>query len=205
MAIYYGMISFMDHWIGRTLDSLEQRGILEKTLVVFTSDHGHFLGQHGLVAKGPFHYEDVIRVPFIVSLPGTLPEGRVSDGIQSLVDLAPTFMAAAGMEPPLSMQGVSQWEAWREAGSARDHALVEMHHNRGVVHLRTLVTDRYKYTVYRGHPEWDEGYDLLDDPGETHNRARDPIWVERRQALCRELIDADLRREWTPTPRVAGA
>ena len=205
MAIYYGMISFMDHWIGRTLDRLEALGLLEHTLIVFTSDHGHFLGQHGLVAKGPFHYEDVIRVPFIVAQPGTLPAGRVSDSIQSLVDLAPTFLAAAGMTPPLSMQGVSQWAAWRAAGSARDHALVEMHHNRGTVHLRTLVTDRYKYTVYRGHPEWDEGYDLQTDPGESRNLAQDPAWADTRQALLRQLIDADLQREWAPTPRVAHA
>src|SRR5690606_25581075 len=132
----------------------------EQTLIVFTSDHGHFLGQHGLVAKGPFHYEDVIRVPFLASWPGVLPEGEVSQAIQSLVDLAPTFLQAAGIEIPIEMQGLGQLPAWKQAGSARDDAIVEMHHNRGVVHLRTIVTDRYKLTIYRGRPEWGELFDL---------------------------------------------
>ena len=72
-AIYYGMISFMDDRIGRTLDTLERLGQLEDTLIVFTSDHGHFLGQHGLIAKGPFHYEDVIRVPLLAAWPVKSP------------------------------------------------------------------------------------------------------------------------------------
>lgn len=205
MATYYGMISFMDHWIGRTLDRLRELGQLENTLVVFTSDHGHFLGQHGLVAKGPFHYEDVIRVPFIASMPGTLPQGRTSGAIQSLVDLAPTFARLAGLEVPREMQGLDQLDAWRAASSARDHAIVENHHQQGAeVHLRTLVTDRYKLTVYRGR-DWGELFDLHDDPGEVHNRFDDPASRDLRESMLRKLVDADLSREPSPTRRVAGA
>lgn len=205
MAVYFGMISFMDQWIGRTLDRLRELRQLENTLVVFSSDHGHFLGQHGLVAKGPFHYEDVIRVPFIVSMPGTLPQGRTSDAIQSLVDLAPTFADVAGLDVPRSMQGVSQWEAWRDASSARDHAIVENHHQQGgEVHLRTLVTDRHKLTVYRGR-DWGELFDLQHDPDELHNRFDDPAFRDVRESMLRKLIDADLSREPAPTRRVAGA
>ena len=80
-----------------------------------------------------------------------------------------------------------------------------MHHNRNTIHLRTLVTDRYKLTVYRHHPEWDELYDLASDSHERQNRAQDPAWTDVRQALYRRLIDADLAREWAPTPRVAHA
>ncbi len=65
MAVYYGMISFMDAQIGRILDRLDALGIADNTLVVFSTDHGHFLGQHGLIAKGAFHYEDLLRLPFI--------------------------------------------------------------------------------------------------------------------------------------------
>ena len=205
MAIYYGMVSFMDHWIGQTLDKLDELGITDRTLVVFTSDHGHFLGNHGLVAKGPFHYEDGIRVPFIASMPGTLPEGARSDAIQSLVDLAPTFMEAAGLEVPPFMQGRGQLEAWKRAGSARDHAVVEMHHNRSTVHLRTLVTDRYKLTLYRGHPDWGELFDLEADPGERCNRFDDPAYAGTRAALAERLIQADLEREPALMPRVSGA
>ena len=203
-AVYFGMVSFMDHWIGRTLDQLERLGQLENTLVVFTSDHGHFVGQHGLVAKGPFHYEDLIRVPMIVSMPGTIDQGRVSSSIQSLVDLAPTFLDAAGLPPRIDMQGRSMWTHWQGNTSGRDHAIVENHHNGRAVHLRTLVTDQYKLTLHRGQP-WGELFDLVNDPNELTNLFDVAAARETRDAMLRKLIDADLDREWAPQPRVAGA
>ncbi len=96
IAIYYGMISLMDKYIGAIVDKLDALGLAEDTLVVFTSDHGHFFGQHGLIAKGAFHYEDLIRVPMIVRQPGAVPAGVESDALQSLVDYAPTFLGATG-------------------------------------------------------------------------------------------------------------
>lgn len=203
-AVYFGMVSFMDHWIGRTLDRLEQLGQLENTLVVFTSDHGHFVGQHGLIAKGPFHYEDVIRVPLIASMPGTLPQGTASDAIQSLVDLAPTFLDAAGLPKRIDMQGKSMLPSWSSGTSGRDHAIVENHHNGAAVHLRTVVTDRYKLTIWRGHG-WGELFDLQDDPRELKNLFDDPSAREVRDAMLRKFIDVDLQREPAPQPRVGGA
>ncbi|MEM1446942.1 MAG: sulfatase-like hydrolase/transferase [Planctomycetota bacterium] len=209
-AIYYGMISFMDHWIGQTLDALDELGLTDQTLIVFTSDHGHFIGQHGLLAKGPFHYEDVIRVPFIAAAPGTPgnQRGQTSAAIQSIVDLAPTFLDAAGLGPAREMQGVSQLPGWRgetDFSGKRDHAIVENHHQAGdEVHLRTLVTDRYKLTVYRGR-DWGELFDLQDDPGELHNRYDDPEYAAVKHELAMKLIQADLEREPAPQPRVAGA
>lgn len=205
VAIYYGMISFMDHWIGQTLDRLEALGELDNTLVVFTSDHGHFIGQHGLVAKGPFHYEDVIRVPFIAAWPGRIAPRGDDASIQSLVDLAPTFLTAAGVPVPLAMQGIPQIEAWTTGKPARDHAIVENHHNRATVHLRTIVTDRHKLTVYREHPEWGELFDLHEDPDELHNRFDDPAYAPLKTEMLMRLIQADLAREPAPTPRVSGA
>lgn len=205
-AIYYGMISFMDHWIGQTLDKLEELGILDNTLVVFTTDHGHFVGEHGLVAKGPFHYEDVIRLPFIAAWPDKMAGGQTSTAIQSLVDLAPTFVAAAGGTIPLSMQGINQVPAWSgQAGPPRDWAIVENHHNASeAVHLRTIVTDRYKLTVYRGQP-WGELFDLRDDPNELQNRYDDPGFTEVLALMYQKLVQADLQREPAPEARVAGA
>ena len=77
MAVYYGMVSLMDREIGRILDALDRLGITNNTLVVFTTDHGHFLGQHGLIAKGAFHYEDMIKIPMLARLPGALLPGEV--------------------------------------------------------------------------------------------------------------------------------
>ena len=87
----------MDHYIGRIVDHLASLGLAENTQVVFTSDHGHFSGHHGLTAKGPYHYEDVIRVPMIVRQPGKVPAGKISNALQSLVDYAPTFLSCAGI------------------------------------------------------------------------------------------------------------
>ncbi|MEM1026763.1 MAG: sulfatase-like hydrolase/transferase [Planctomycetota bacterium] len=207
-AVYYGMISFMDHWIGQTLDRLEALGVLENTLIVFTSDHGHFLGQHGLVAKGPFHYEDVIRVPFIAAFGDRFAPGRTSASVQSLVDLAPTFLEAAGMEQtPPAMQGVSQLGAWQGEpnAEARDYAIVENHHNDSdAVHLKTLVTDRHKLTVYRGR-DWGELFDLHDDPNELDNRFDRVEHAATKAELMGRLVQADLEREPAPQARISGA
>lgn len=206
VAIYYGMISFMDAMIGTTLDLLERRGQLGNTLIVFTSDHGHFLGQHGLVAKGPFHYEDVIRVPMIAAWPGRLPAGRVSDALQTLVDLPATMLAAAGLPVPLWMQGRSQLLTWCGVNDAgRDAIIIENHHNGAAVHLRTVVTDRHKLTIYRGRPEWGELFDLEADPHERRNLYHRPEAASLRTELLHRMVDADLEREPAPTRRVAGA
>ena len=96
IAVYYAMTTLMDKYIGVILDKLEALGLAENTLVLFTSDHGHFYGQHGLIAKGPFHtgpYEDLIKVPYIVRMPGRTPAGRRSEALQTLVDLAPSFLS----------------------------------------------------------------------------------------------------------------
>ncbi len=205
-ACYFGMISFMDHWIGRTLDHLEDLGLLDNTMIVFTSDHGHFLGEHGLIAKGPFHYEEVIRVPLLATWPGHIPAGVESSAIQSLVDLAPTFLAAAGLGTPRAMQGLAQADAWSgRAEPPRDHAIVENHHNASdAVHLRTLVTDRHKLTVYRGR-DWGELFDLAQDPSELCNLYEHEGSQGLRADMLNRLVQADLEREPAPMPRVAGA
>ena len=207
IAIYYGMISFMDAMIGTTLDTLQRLGQLDRTLIVFTSDHGHFLGQHGLIAKGPFHYEDVLRVPMIAAWPGRIPAGGRTDSLQTLVDYAPSFLEAAGVEVPLWMQGHSQLADWcgRPSQSRRQAVIVENHHNGAAVHLRTVVTSRYKLTVYRGRPEWGELFDLQADPHERQNQYDNPAFASLRAQLMQQMIDADLEREPAPNRRVAGA
>jgi uncharacterized sulfatase len=205
MAIYYGMVSFMDDQIGRILDALDRLGVADDTVVVFTSDHGHYLGQHGLTAKGPFHYEDGIRVPFIVRYPGQASPGGTSDAIQSVVDLPQTFLEICGIPAPGTMQGVSQAAVWRgEAESARTWAICENRHQPTAVHLRTFIGERYKMTVYRG---LDEGelYDLRDDPEERRNRWDDPEWRDVKLEVYAAWMQAELEREPTRFARIAGA
>lgn len=205
IATYYGMISLMDHHIGRILDALDRRGLAADTLVVFTTDHGHFIGQHGLIAKGPFHYEDMLRLPFVVRWPGRVPEDRVSGALQSLVDLAPTFLSAARQPIPGLMQGVDQLAVWQGlAVKARDHILCENRHNPVRPHLRTYVDERYKITVYR---EGDGGelFDLVNDPGEVANLWQDPDAGAVKQELLHRFLQATLAAEPTRMPRIASA
>lgn len=204
IAVYYGMISFMDQQIGRILAALDRLGVAENTLVLFTTDHGHFLGQHGLVAKGAFHYEDLIRIPMLARWPGQVPAGAVSGALQSQVDLAPSFLRAAGLPVPGAMQGVSQVEAWAGGAAARDHAIVENRHEPTKVHLRTYVGARYKVTVYRDHA-YGEMFDLAEDPEERRNLWDEPEYLPLKAELLQRFLNAELRREPTRMPRIWGA
>lgn len=205
VAAYYGMISLMDHHIGRILDELDRQGLAENTLVVFSTDHGHFIGQHGLIAKGPFHYEDLIKLPFIVRWPGKVPAGKTSDAMQSLVDLAPTFLMTVGEEVPGVMQGVSQLEVWQgRRQSVRDHIICENRHNPVMPHLHTYVDERYKITVYR-EEDYGELFDLEKDPLECNNFWDNSGANELKQRLLQKFLQAIMKAEPTRMPRIAGA
>lgn len=205
IAIYYGMISFIDQGVGRILRRLDELGIADNTIVVFTTDHGHFLGHHGLIAKGAFHYEDLLRIPMIARFPGRIPVNSRITGLQSLIDLAPTFLTVAGLPTPGDMQGVNQLPVWEgDKQEARDHVLVENRHQPTKVHIRTYIGARYKLTVYR-EETFGELFDLLNDPGERQNLFDDPAYHEVRAKVMQQFIDAELRREVSKYPRIAFA
>ncbi len=205
MAVYYGMMSFTDHAIGGIVNTLDRLGLAEDTLVVFTTDHGHFLGQHGLIAKGAFHYEDMVRVPMIVRRPGHIPAGRTSSALQSLVDFAPTFLSAAGLEPPGLMQGIDQLPVWYgQEDAVRDHVLVENRHEPTRVHLRTYIDQRYKITIYRN-ADYGELFDLEEDPDEHTNLWANPEHAALKSRLLHRFLQAELQREPTRMPRIWGA
>lgn len=204
MAVYYGMMSFMDREIGKILDRLDALGLTENTLIVFTTDHGHFLGQHGLVAKGPFHYEDMLRIPFAVRWPGKVRAGAVSSSIQTLLDLAPTMLDAAGVAAP-PMQGLSQLEHWQgKAPPPRDHALCENRHNPLAPHVTSYIGARFKISVYRTE-EHGEIFDLETDPGEVNNLWTDPGSTRLRATLLQKMVQAIQAAEPLKSPRVAQA
>lgn len=205
IAVYYGMVSFVDHCVGRILDRLEALGLADDTLVVFTSDHGHFFGQHGLGAKGPFMYEDLVRVPLIASMPSAIPAGQKSSALHSLVDLAPTFLSACGLPVPRSMTGSNQWPAWTSSSpDIRDHVIVENRLNPYRLNQRTYIDKRYKLTVYC---EQDEGemFDLEKDPGERDNLWNQPAYESLKCRLLQKYCQAELRKEPVLMPRVSSA
>jgi arylsulfatase A-like enzyme len=204
IACYCGMISFMDEHIGRILTELDRRGLSGNTIVLFTTDHGHFLGQHGLNAKAIHHYEDLLRIPFIVRWPGRVPSGAVSPALQNLVDLAPSFLAAAGLEIPGAMTGVNQLEAWVGGASARRWSVTENHHGNRRFHMRSYVNQTHKITVYRGGDDG-ELFDLDNDPGELRNLWHDPASAGLKGRLLHEFMQATLQSEPERMPRISYA
>jgi len=204
MACYYGMVSFMDREIGRILDALDRHGLAANTLVVFTCDHGHFLGQHGLIAKAIHHYEDLLRVPHIVRWPGAVPAGQVSRALQNSVDLTPTFLSAAGLAVPGAMSGLNQLPNWTRNHAVRHWSITENHHGTSHFHMRSFVTERYKITVYRD-GDGGELFDLEEDPCELRNLWHDPAAAALKGTLLHQFMQATLQSEPMRMPRIAGA
>src|SRR5699024_10088251 len=108
-ASYWAMIDLIDDQVGRMLEALEKTGQLKNTIVIFMSDHGEMLGDHGIYLKGPYFYEQAVNVPLIISLPGTVQENKRSKALVELVDLAPTLLEACGIDKYEAMQGKSLW------------------------------------------------------------------------------------------------
>lgn len=205
LALYYGMVSMMDKYIGKILDKLEELGLAEDTIIVFTTDHGHFVGQHGLIRKGPFHYEDLIKIPFIVKYPGFVPENKVSHSLQSLVDLAPTFLSICGIKIPYDMTGIDQTKAWYDENKKlRDHIICENHHEPTTIHLKTYVDERYKLTVYYNQT-YGELFDLKEDPKELNNLWDNKEYKELKSELLLKYIWAELGKEPMWMPRIKQA
>ncbi len=186
-AVYYGMVSLLDAQIGRVLRTLDETGLSDGTLVVFASDHGEYLGDHGFCGKG-FHYDSVIRTPLILRGPG-IPAGQRIDGIASTVDLAPTLLDWASVPVPDTVQGISMRAALTDGKALpRDAALTENDDDFVPMRARTLTTRDWKITLYAG---CDDGelYDRRHDPHELRNRWRDPQCFQIRQALLATLAD----------------
>lgn len=196
---YYAMVSLVDDEVGRILATLEEEGLAESTIVVFTSDHGELLGDHQLLRKGPFLYDCSVRVPLIVRWPGVVPGGLRCEELVQWVDLAPTVLEAAGIDRPRSYQGQSllpllrgeqvQWRDWAlsQYRSSGDPA------NPGA-HLTMLRHDRWKLITHHGAPSTarqrdGELYDLENDPGELVNLWGDPEHREVRLELAERMLD----------------
>ncbi|MHB9131283.1 MAG: sulfatase family protein [Armatimonadota bacterium] len=188
-AYYYTLVRLIDQQMGRILEALDRTGQAENTLVIFTTDHGELLGDHGLWMKGPFHYEQLIRIPMLLRWPGGFSGGQRVQSLMSQVDLVPTMLAAADLACPDDSDGVNLLPLLRgETACARDAALVECVDDPRKLRLKTIVTEDRKLTWYAGSREG-ELYDLARDPGEKVNRWDDPAYAHDRAQLLGRLLD----------------
>jgi arylsulfatase A-like enzyme len=186
---YDGEIRFVDHHTGRLLKGLEQRGLLSNTLVIITSDHGEEFYDHAQDNHGRTAYEEVVRVPLIFWWPDRIPAGSTSDALVGLIDLMPTILDVAGLEPPPGVQGRSLAALLRDPSAPWSPRPLLMQVISKMFEIEAMRDGSLKYIRYaRGAREGQEElYDLATDPLERSNL------VEQRQARVaslRKTLDA---------------
>jgi len=206
-AAYYAMIGLVDEQFGRILAHLDARGLRDDTIVIFTSDHGEMLGDHGLVLKGARFYEGLVRVPLIVSWPGHVPDGRQSKALVELTDIAPTLLKFADIAVPDHMQGRSLdgvLAGETDAASHRDHVRCEYFDAVAMpdgTSATMLRTDRYKLVMYHNHG-LGELFDLEADPWEHDNLWESHEHRSVKMDLMQRSFDAAIMAMDKGPPRV---
>ncbi|MFS0726641.1 sulfatase-like hydrolase/transferase [Paenibacillus sp. 1P07SE] len=199
LAKYYGMVTMIDDAFGLILDKLEARGLLDDTIILFTSDHGEMMGRHGLIGKNELLQDDLIRIPFLAYAKGQFPPRTVPHPLL-LTDLFNTILELAGGAAREQLDSLSFAPLLR-GGDQPPRAEVVMQHHGATINLnviRGIRTERYKY-VFRPH-EIDEFYDLAEDPWERNNRIGDPqvrevIWELRERLLAWAKRTADFAHD----------
>ncbi len=193
MALTAGMITMIDDQIGRLVEVLKDTGQYDNTVIIFTSDHGDYLGDFNLLLKGSLPMPAITRVPMIWSDPATR-QGARTDTLASTIDISASILERAGMAPYNGMQGQSFLASLDGTTPHRDEVMIE--HNDGgarmgfeqAARVRTLRTKDWRFSTYAGE-DWGELYDLNADPRETHNRWSDPDLAEVKAALSLRLIE----------------
>ena len=197
-AAYYAMIKLIDDQVGRMLAALEETGQRENTVIIFMSDHGEMLGDHGLIQKGCRFYEGLVRVPLIWSWPGVTQPGLRSDALVELTDMAPTILELTGQPLPERMQGRSLapiLTGQSPPDHHRDFVRCEYYDALDLsdgTFASMFRESRYKLVVYHGH-NLGELYDLQEDPAEFNNLWDDPAHQLLKLALLQRSFDAAMR------------
>ncbi|MBB5791128.1 sulfatase-like hydrolase/transferase [Jiangella mangrovi] len=186
MAHYYATITHLDHEVGRMLDLLRRRGLYDDTLIVFTADHGEYLGFHHLLLKDGPMYDPVVKVPLLAKFPGQRRRGEVSDALASLVDVAPTVLAACGVAPTTPLPG----QDLGDPAAGHDHVLAEDRRH-GVAGMVRTGSHKLLWSDAAG----EALFDLAADPYELTNLVGDPAHGDQlrrmREAAARwALYDA---------------
>jgi uncharacterized sulfatase len=175
---YRACTSFMDAQVGRVLQELDKLKLTENTIIVFMSDHGYALGEHGWWQKMML-FEPVCRVPMIIAAPGTSKIGATARGIVESVDLYPTLAELCDLKAPDSLAGKSVIGLLKNPDApGKTAAFTQLNRPRQEIVGRSVRTDRYRYTQWKEGKEGAELYDEQADPGELTNLAKDPAHAQ---------------------------
>jgi len=197
IAEYYAMISHLDSQIGRVVDKLKEKNLLENTIIIFASDNGLALGQHGLFGKQNC-YEHSVRVPLIFFGPG-LPKGIISKANAYLFDVFPTICGLLNIEVPASVEGKSLIKAMKDSSEMIRNVMYFAYND----NQRAVKKDNYKLIEYvlEGKHVMTQLFNLKEDPWEMSNLAHDPEYKEKLKEMRKNLIQLrdswdDERTEW---------
>jgi len=196
---YLASISLVDDNIGKLITTLRDTGQLERTIIIFNADHGEFLGNHGLLRKTSVHYDETLRVPFLLRLPAQLGAGRRVPGLVELTDICPTLLGLLGLPKHHGIQGIDWSDALhtgKEIGREDIYAdMFDMTPQRfgeasgpfGAV--RTLRTRDWKLNIYpTASRQYGQLFDLQHDPDESHNLYGDPAYRDMREEMLWRLL-----------------
>ncbi len=190
-AYYYANVEMIDKQVGEILDTLEARGRMDNTIIIFTSDHGDNLGDHGLSQKWA-PYEEVTRVPLIISAPEKFAGGRQVDELVQLFDLGPTILEWAGVTPDPTFEAISLNPALEGQGfDGRAHVFCEQGGDvnlTGASFVTMVRSDTHKLVHYQG-ADFGQLFDLQADPGERRNLWDDPAAAQVKADLMTTLMN----------------
>ncbi len=192
IALTYGSIAMIDDGVGKILNTLKKTRMADNTMVIFTSDHGDYCGDHGLILKGPAHFRSVINMPLLWRIPD-LTQTSVSNSLVSTVDLPKTILKLLGIKEryhPEPMQGRDITQILRNPNEkVREQILIEHDEELAkdmIMRLRTLVTENHRLTLYDGYEDYGDIFDYKSDPDEINN-----LWnsdKELRNTLLEKLL-----------------
>jgi arylsulfatase A-like enzyme len=210
---YFASIALLDLEVGRILEALEEKGLTEDTIVIFTSDHGDMLGDHNLLVKGAFFYDPCVKVPLIIRWPQAKSRLRTPQLVQ-IHDLAATLLSAAGIPQEDLQQNMPESRTLESLIHGEDKAVHEFaiccYRNSGIndrgiywdppIHATMIRDERYKLNVYHADPLSNremqgELYDMPEDVNELHNHWEHPAYKDVRMNLTEKLLDWMFRQE----------
>lgn len=210
-AAYWAMVDQIDDNVGRIVDHLKKIGQYENTIIIFTSDHGESLGDHGIYLKGPYCYENGVHIPFIIHWAGHILSGVTRDALVEMVDVAPTLCEAAGIKAPVSFQGRSflrlvtdvQTQDYHRSSVYCEFYNSNINHRNPLAFLTMVCDGRWKlvkvHSSEKENVSGSELYDLETDPGEHNNLYGKPEY-QAQQLRMLELLTDRMAQTTDPLP-----